>query len=192
MRLDLTDYDALIAQQYRDSPKFRAMLALILGPIVKLQKVALGMWDAFDLDKATGVQLDIIALWVGATRKVAIPLEGVWFSWDETENEGWDHAMWWDTGDSTTGTSLLPDDLFRQVIRAKIIANSSPRTVESALAVIAAGVSDPSAVWVEDHYDMTYTLHIDRTKLPAVEVALLTAGYLPIRPAGVGQTIVKV
>jgi hypothetical protein len=84
----------------------------------------------FDLDQAAGDQLDIIGLWVGVGRRVKTPPIGVYFSLDIV-SVGFDQGVWQGPFDPSMGITLLDDDTYRLLIRAKIGANHWDGTLAS-------------------------------------------------------------
>lgn len=76
------DYLALITSQHRQQPNFAEVVKLLTNPLAEGINLCLSLADAFDLDKASGAQLDAIGLWVGMLRKVPVPLTDVYFTWD--------------------------------------------------------------------------------------------------------------
>ena len=132
---DLTDYTGLITSEHNQRPKFMAVVEALTKPMVALQNLLGGMPDVFDLDKAVGVQLDAVGLWVGIARRVATPLTGVYFSLD-TAGVGFDQGNWKGPFDPDTGLTLLDDDTYRLVLRAKIGANHWDGTLGSTAAIL--------------------------------------------------------
>lgn len=179
------EYLALVPQQHRDKPRFMATLIAGLAPIVRMQNVLLEMIQAFDLDSAIGVQLDILGQWVGIGRTVGIPITGLYLTYEGTDAEGWDSSIWQGPEDPGSGFTTLPDDLYRALIQAKIMANKSCGCIDDIYNIVNIALSVDNAVKIIDNQDMTMTVQIDESEVPAVEKALIVGGYLPIQPAGV-------
>ena len=166
-----------------------AFLSALLQPFVDNQTLLAAIsGSAFDLDLAVGVQLDVIGQWVGADRNLAVPLTGVYFSWN-TSGLGWDQGTWLGPYDSTTGLVQLPDDSFRQLLRATIAKNYWDGTVPGAYSVwgIVFDVSS-GAVLIQDNQDMTITVVFFSSSLDAVQQALIANQYFDLCPAGVRVT----
>lgn len=180
-----TEYIDLITSEHRDKTKFVNTVSVSVSPFAKLQEVMRGFVSDFDVDTAIGVQLDIVALWVGVTRRVGIPIDGFYFTWDDVVADGWDNGVWKGIGDPDSGFVVLPDDLFRSLIKAKIQANHWRGDVAGAYDIINEALSVNDVVKIVDNHNMTMTVQIQANALPAVEQAILEAGYLPIKPAGV-------
>lgn len=186
------DYTDLITDEHREKPKFVATVAASVSPFAKLQDVMRKFVSDFDVDTAIGVQLDTVALWVGVTRAVAIPISGYYFTWDDVVSDGWDNGVWKGIGDPSSGFVNLPDDLFRSLIKAKIQANHWRGDIAGAYDIINEALSVDGSITIVDNQDMTMTVRITSGALPAVEQAIVTAGYLPIKPAGVKANYVIV
>lgn len=186
------EYLSLITDEHIDKPKFSATVSACVSPFAKLQQVMRGFISDFDVDNAIGVQLDIVALWVGVTRTVGIPLDGYYFTWDDLAKDGWDNGVWKGIGDPSAGFVNLPDDLFRSLIKAKIQANHWTGNIAGAYDIINEALSVDGVVRIVDNQDMTMTVRVTAGALPSVEQAIVTAGYLPIKPAGVQANYVLV
>lgn len=197
------DYTSLITSEHSARPKFSAMVAAVAQCFVDQINVMQSIPAAFDLDNAIGVQLDAVGLWAGITRQVNAPLN-VYFSFD-TANLGFDQGSWQGPYDPSNGLTSLDDDTFRTLIRAKIAANNWDGTIPGAAAAYANLFSNPSAgsfvlgtgvlgtgvltsasyLFIQDNQDMTMTVGVSGAIPSAVMRALLSEGYLPLRPEGV-------
>lgn len=141
------DYVDLVTNQHRDKPNFIATLRAMTQGFVDGLIALLALPPAFDLDTAVGDQLDAVGLWVGITRRVSVPISGVYFSFDDA-TLGFDAGVWYGAGDPTEGLVDLDDFTFRLLIRAKIGANRWDGTKGALLAIInAVFASDQEAVF---------------------------------------------
>lgn len=180
---DITDYTGLVTSEHKPRPKFMATVAALAQPFVDLQNFYESLPDAFDLDKAIGVQLDAVGMWVGISRKVATPLTNVYFSLD-TPGLGLDEGSLKGPFDPDAGITSLDDDTYRLLLRAKIAANSWDGTIPSAAAILNS-LFQNITIFIQDNQDMTMTMGISGNLPSAVFLALFTGGYLPLKPAGV-------
>lgn len=180
----LADYIAMVPHQHRNKPKYIAWLSALLQPFVDRQALMASVPALFDIDSPTcaGVWQDMVGEWVGASRDLSIPLTGVYFAWD-TDGVGWDQGTWYQVGDSTTELTVLPDDAYMTLIRARIAANHWDGTIPGAY-LIWATLFGPNQILIQDNQDMSMTI-IWLGQTDAVTLALLTGGYLDLRPAGV-------
>lgn len=179
-----TDYTALITSQHNDKPKFVAMTTSDVEPYVDIENILLNIPSYYDVDTAIGSALDVIGEWVGASRNIPIPLTGVYFEWDSTALVGWDSGSWQGEFDPVSGLTSLPDDSYRKLIKAKIAANRWDGTIESAYDIWVEIFTD-SAIIIQDNQDMSMVVGVAGTKLGAIDQALLTGGYIALKPAGV-------
>lgn len=186
------EYLALITQEHADKPKFVATVSASVAPFSKIQEVMRKFVSDFDVDTAIGVQLDIVGLWVGVTRAIGVPISGYYFTWDDVVADGWDNGVWKGLGDPDSGFTSLPDDLYRALIKAKIQANHWRGDIAGAYDIINEALSVDNVVKIVDNHDMTMTVQVTAGALPSVEQAIVMAGYLPIKPAGVQANYVTV
>lgn len=185
---DINNYLNLITSEFRQKPNFIAMITQILALPVRVQNLMLAMQGPlFDLaTPPVGNQLDIIGQWVGASRNVTIPISGVYFTWEGTAAEGWDAGTW--ALDTNPGNVVvLPDDVYLSLIKAKIAANSWDGTIEGAYTVWAIAFPNITLL-IEDNQNMTMTYILVGAVIDSLTLALLTGGYLPLKPEGVQIT----
>jgi len=182
--MTVLDYLNLITSEHRKQPQFTAMIAEQLSLAVHIQdllKIAGG--PLYDIDVATGHQLDVIGQWVGVTRNVSIPITGIFFEWDGVETVGWEFGIW-RPSNAPTSISTLPDDVYRTLIRTKIAANQWDGTTEGMYRIWDA-IFTNITILVQDGQDMTYAIALIGGTVDSLTLALLTGGYLPLKPEGV-------
>lgn len=179
------EYLALITTEHQERPRFKATVEASVSPFAKVQAVLRSMVPAYDVDLAVGEQLDRVALWVGVTRRVAVPIDGYYFTWDDVVATGWENGVWKGLGDPSAGFVELPDDLFRLLIKAKIKANQWKGDIPGAYDILDEVFDAGSNITIKDNQNMTMTVTIVSGSIPSVQQALLTQGYIPIRPSGV-------
>jgi hypothetical protein len=182
---DIKDYTGKITSEHSDKPKFMQMVESVSQCFLDTNVVAAGLPEDFDLDSAVGSQLDDVGLWVGISRRVSTPLAGVYFSLD-TEGLGFDQGAWQGPFDPNSGITILDDETYRTLIRAKIGANHWDGTMEQSKAILDLVFSGDSLVFIQDNQDMTMTIGVAGVSPSALELALLTGGYIPIKPQSVG------
>jgi hypothetical protein len=182
---DITPYLDLITSEHRDKPRFIATISATLQPMADAQAVLATIPGLFDLDVAVGSQLDEVGEWVGQTRYLSTPLTGVYFSFD-TAGLGFDQGVWQGPFDPSTGVVALQDEPYRTLLRAVIAANHWDGTIPSAYAawnIIFAGTG--YSILIQDFGDMTMLFGLIGPTLDSVTKALLTGGYLTLKPSGV-------
>lgn len=177
-------YSDLITSEHADKPKFVAAVDAVTLPLASTATLASSLPSKFDLDGAIGHQLDAVGLWVGISRFLETPLEGVYFSFD-TELVGFDEGTWLGPYDDVTGLTELPDDSYRVLIRAKIANNQWLGNIPTAYIFLNQVFESNTAV-IQDNGDMTMLLGVvGSVALNAVTTALLYKGYLDVKPVGV-------
>lgn len=180
----LEDYLDLIPSANRDKPNFIASLSIGLEIQVQIQALLQEMIPDFDLDTAMGSQLDIIGIWVGVSREVDIPIEGVFFTWNGTDaTVGWDYGTWRPYNEPVNIT-ILPDDAYRNLIKFKIAANHWDGTTDGAYTIWE--ILFPDLVFmIQDHQDMSYSLAILGGIIDSLTLALIRDGSIQLKPEGV-------
>lgn len=185
------DYTKLITSQHRSKPKYMAMIEATAQPLVDTMNALASMPAKFDVDLAIGDQQDDVGEWVGISRNVATPLAGVYFSFD-TVGVGFDQGVWKGPFDPDTGVTSLDDETYRLLMRAKIGANRWDGTLAGSAAILDQIFTGDTYVFIEDHQDMTITIAVSGKIPSALFLALLSGGYIPIKPATVGVAVTVV
>jgi hypothetical protein len=178
------DYLGLITSEHSDKPLFSASVAASVQPMVDVLNLLQSLPTFFDLDAASGAQLDAIGLWVGVSRYFTAPLVGVYFTLG-SEGAGFGLGYWKGRFDPSVGLERLDDTHYLILLRSKIAANHWDGTSAQAHDILQTLLSS-NYVYVQDNQDMTMTFGITGPTLNAVLKALLTGGYLSLKPAGVG------
>lgn len=181
------DYTTLITSEHVKAPNFVAWVGALTSVMGAIADCAAGLPAAIDVDSAIGAQLDIDGLWVGASRRVDVPLN-VYFSLD-TAGLGFDEGVWWQPGDPLSGVQYLDDETYRAVIRTKIAVDHWDGTLTTYQDLADAALHHTGAhIRAVDHQDMTMTVHIVGTPLTPIMQALYESGRLTAKPAGVAIT----
>lgn len=183
-------YTSLVTSEHNKRPNFMAMIAVQVQAYVDNINLLRSFKALFDLDVAIGQQLDMLGLWIGASRNIPIPLTGVYFAFNTT-GLGFNQGTWFGIGDSASGLTTLSDDQYRLLLRAKIASNHWDGTVPGAYAIWAIVFQfEPFNILIQDNQDMTMQFTLVGTNIPAVTKALLTNGLIALIPAGVSATYV--
>ena len=183
--MDESTYTGLITSEHRGKPKFEALVALVSGSFAGVTNAAASLNEAFDLDRAVGVQLDAIGLWIGLSRKVLVPISGVYFSFD-TDGLGWEQGSWKGPYDPDSGITSLDDETYRTMLRAKIAANHWDGTPGHYREIMQHAFSGFGVTVVPvDNQDMSMDVYFFGAVLPAVVISLLENGYLLMKAAAV-------
>jgi len=181
--MTVAEYLNLITSEHREKPDFKAVVTLNVAVPARVQELLKLMIPLFDVDVAVGDQLDIIGKWVGVTRDVAIPIAGIFFTWDGVFSNGWDYGTW-TSAIVPTEITVLPDDAYRVLIKAKIAANQWDGTMEGAYAIWESLFSTLT-ILIVDNQDMSYDLGVVGGIVDSLTLALITGGYIPLKPEGV-------
>lgn len=182
--MDSQEYIKRVPWQHRDRPKFQATLRTLLEPLARCGTLMEQTPEAYDLWQAVGHQLDVVGEWVGCSRYIDTPLEGVYFTWNGTVETGWGAGQWKGRYDPSSGLVALDDDTYRTLIMLQIAANVWDGTTDKAYEAWGASFPDAGIV-IEDHQDMTITIGIAGKMQGTAQRALFTQQISPFKPAGV-------
>lgn len=162
------DYLALVTSEHRDKPKFAALIKLLCGYAADDRNLLESLPAKFDVDTAVGVQLDDVGLWAGVGRTVTvIPSEAFPTPPDPYQVQ-------------------LDDDVFRRLIKARVLANRWDGTPEQLVDILVAFFGPAGSSAAEfDNQDMSIDLYIAGTFPTAAEAAIFSQFILPVRPVTV-------
>lgn len=181
---DVTAYSGLITSEHR-KPKFTSMVEAVAQPFADGAEALDHLPVDFDLDTAIGAQLDVVGEWVGRSRYIRTPIPNTWFSFDSIRR-GFGLGVWFQPYDSEQGIVRLDDTTYRIVLRAKIAANHWDGTVEAARTALEPVFAGTGSLLVLDaKQDMTSVYGLAGAQPTPLYVALLSAGYIALKPTGV-------
>lgn len=191
----VTGYQDNLLEQYVNAPNARATIGLIAQTTL-MDLVELAVQDAYDINTAVGVQLDVLGEYIGFSRLVYFPIDRYYFTLLNPDAPIQQEAGFTDYTDSLINADsnfylyqyakgqvyYIPDDQYRVLLKLKIILNQSHNT----LADIA------SALWQTfgadiicfDQKNMFLSYVVSPLASNIVSIAL-KAGLLP-KPMGVG------
>jgi hypothetical protein len=129
--VSVTDYTNLVPPQHADKPLFMAWVSYLSQPFVDNQNLLITFPNIFDIDVAVGQQLDMLGVKIGLSRQLQTLLTNVFFSLD-TPGLGLDQGVWQGSYDATTGITVLDDDHYRILLKARIAANNWDGTIPGA------------------------------------------------------------
>lgn len=176
-------YQSLVTSEHQSAPNYMAWLGSMVEPITVIQSVVQNFVNDFDVDTAIGVQLDQVGQWVGVSRILETPITGVFFTFD-TDGLGFDQGIWQGPYDGNEIT-LMPDDIYRIVIKFKILANRWDGTIPTAYADFATVFTNGEYVFIIDNQDMSMSIGLVGFDIGAIGQAVLQQGYFPFKPEGV-------
>ena len=130
-----------LAYQFKDSIKFKGFLEAFLQEYQELDVSGLQLLNERYLDSAEGVQLDGIGEIVGLGRPLKdVDVAGLFGFLLDTTSIGFGTFVDLDLGgnfwDGTITQVLIGDDLYRLLIRAKIIENQTAMVVDDTLRLV--------------------------------------------------------
>lgn len=173
-----------IYAQYRNKPKAKAWYDITRTLAYNLSSAADALRVMYSIDSAVGEQLDILGRIVVVSRAYIsqVELDPALFA----EPDG---AEFGDTSAAFSETTIdndtqMSDDLYRLVIKSKIIKNNSDATIESLLFGINFLLPDADIVRVTDNEDMSFSVEFYGNITSLQRWALLNSKLIP-KPQGV-------
>lgn len=183
----LRAYLDLLPSANREQPNFTATISATVQPFVDEQVVLIDVMNSkFDLDLAAGQQLDFIGLWIGLTRRLSIPIAGVFFAFD-TPGLGFDQGVWYNSSYASEGIVNLDDGTYRLMLALKAAANVWDGSLGDANAKIFEIVPNGS-IKLQDNFDMSQTFVVAADAPSQLFAELVAQGYIEFKPAGVRNT----
>lgn len=161
-------YLDLITSEHITKPKYKAWVDALLTPFVDIINLNDSIKRAFDLNTATGVQLDILGKILVLNRQV--------------------------TFQPTDGSSpILNDDYYRMILRAKVLKNQWKGTISNFYSFWSVLFKNqPLSIYLVDNQDMNPVVVIWDSQTTLMIQDLLTNGYIIPKPAGLGLTIKRI
>lgn len=154
-----TYYANLLILQYVNKPKAFATVKATVTPFI-MDQIPIAVQNAFSVEGAVGVQLDVIGKYVGASR----------------------------VGYTLNGPVSLNDADYRQLIKLLIIKNNSGSSLYTIQSLLAANF--PNQIVVSDNQAMGLNYVLSEALGSADLLEILVSGdYLP-KPMGVGVSVV--
>lgn len=111
-----------LLSQFQDSELLKSLLKCVSEECQELYNAQIDMLKKRTLTEATGVNLDVIGKLVGADRVLYDYSVIPWFAPDIAGREV-DSAFIWEKGASSTGSVTADEELWRNIIFAKIFKN---------------------------------------------------------------------
>ena len=161
MAIEVQNYIDLITSEYYNNPKFTAMTRKILEKDYASTSILEHLWDYFKLDTATGSQLDIIGQYLNITRELPI--------------------------DSSVLPDVLTDDLYRLVLKARVLQYHWDGTIEGIYKITLELLPD-ALIWLVDNQDGSYQMLLMSPNFDDQIAELFILGYITPKPAGIKVT----
>lgn len=204
MMQNLDYYKRLITSEYRHSPRFTGMVQKLLSYGLDIDNSINNMIVAFEVDNASTAQLDILGSIVGVSRQLkfepsaAAIGEVICPSPAEMASGEVYPIIYTPAPDKLASTpmltgyppaemgegNLLDDEVFRLMIKARIIQNTWKGTIGELYDLWDAVMGSNKKLSIEDLQDMSYNIVLqgDYTQL---EEELIIHAYVIPKPEGV-------
>lgn len=194
LNLIVEHYKNLLLEQYVNAPRARATIdALTSQAIIDLVEVEVR--GAFDFNTATGPQLDVIGQYIGFSRTISTQIDRYYFTLVDYGLPTVSESGFTDYSDSelNSGSSFylyqynntsftdLTDDLYRPLLRLKIILNASPNTMQSIAEALWTNFGDELVCFDNRDMSILYLIKYNATNLA---ILAIDTGLLP-KPMGV-------
>lgn len=168
-----------IYAQYRDKPKAVAWYAIAKRLGGSIEDAAEAVRKSYDIDNVFGEQLNVIGRIVVAPRGFvgAFPMNPGLFDLTDGDEFGDDGAMF--SALTIDQDGQLSDDLYRLVIKAKIVKNNGDATIENILDGMNFLLPNAQVLRVTDGEDMSFSIEFYGQITNLERFALLNAGLVP-------------
>ena len=168
-----------IYAQYRDKPKAVAWYAIARALGGSIEAAAQAVRKSYDIDTAVGKQLNVIGRIVVAPRSFvgSIPMNPGLFDLTDGDQFGDDDAMF--SALTIDQDGQLSDELYRLVIKAKIVKNNGDATIENILDGMNFLLPKADVLRVTDGEDMSFSIEFYGQITNLERFALLNAGLVP-------------
>ncbi|WP_122425185.1 DUF2612 domain-containing protein [Pseudomonas viridiflava] len=165
--------------QYWDKPKAVDWYAIARKLGGSIEDAAEAVRKSYDIDTVVGEQLSVIGRIVVAPRSFvgAIPMTPGLFDLTDGDEFGNDDAMF--SALTIDQDDQLSDELYRLVIKAKIIKNNGDATIENILDGMNYLLPTADVLRVTDGEDMTFSIEFYGQISNLERFALLNAGLVP-------------
>lgn len=178
------DVSSRIYAQYRNKSKAVRWYEIVKTLATGIASAADYMRVSYDINSATGEQLDILGRIVVVPRDYLgyVALNPGLFSEPDGAEFGDVNAMF--SALSIDQDSQMSDDFYRLVIKSKIIKNNSGATIEDVLRNINFLLPNAKVLRVVDNEDMSFSVEFYGNITELERWALLNANLIP-KPQGV-------
>ena len=174
-------YPSLVTS-FNQRPKFLAMIKVLTEAFWSLVQLSSQVDQFYNIETAVGSQLDVLGRWIGFSRTLDISKQ--WFSFNELY-EGFDMGEWYVFGDVPYESVKLTDQLYRIILKAKILINKFDGTRPAFEAILNQLFSlDQVSFNVVQESPMNVSVKISG-RINQIIFFLLTENILDITPVGV-------
>lgn len=168
-----------IYAQYRDKPKAVDWYGIARKLGGSIEAAAQAVRNSYDINSAVEEQLNVIGRIVVAPRSFvgSIPMNPGLFDLIDGSEFGDDDAMF--SALTIDQDEQLSDDLYRLVIKAKIVKNNGDATIENILEGMNFLLPNAEVLRVTDGEDMSFSIEFYGQITNLERFALLNAGLVP-------------
>lgn len=165
--------------QYQNKPKAVAWFAIARALGGDIEAAAEAVRKSYDIDSAEGEVLNVIGRIVVAPRSFlgAVDMNPGFFDLTDGSEFGDEDAMF--SALSIDQDGKLSDELYRLVIKAKIVKNNGDATIENILDGMNFLLPDAEVLRVTDGEDMSFSIEFYGEISDLERFALLNAGLIP-------------
>lgn len=186
----MTDYTQLITSEHSQRPKFTAMVNLVANAWGDVSELTKSLPASFDLDSASGAQLDVVGAWAGQSRLIDNVILVRYFNYEGEpgalnfgeEGNASIGGRFFNETDSIDATTILADPEYRTIIRARIVRNYAKGLTPDFIKALTFIFNAQTII--DDPGDMTIGIYIGRP-ITLTELAIITGLDILPRPAGV-------
>lgn len=173
-----------IYAQYRNKPKAVAWYEIAIEMGAQIDTAAEAVRNSYNIDTATGDALDTIGRIVVAPRSYigTLPMNPGQFALLDGSEFGDEEAVF--SALTIDQDAQLSDELYRLVIKAKIVKNNSQATIDDILASMNFLLPNAIALRIVDNEDMSFSIEFYGGITPLERFALLNDLLVP-KPQGV-------
>ncbi|KAF1011863.1 DUF2612 domain-containing protein [Acinetobacter bereziniae] len=187
------DYKKLITSQHRSKAKFIAMIEAVNSPLVDCFNFLNNLHSHYDVDSANGPYLETLARWTGTPLIIPGAAQLEYFGFIDQENaltfgEIDDPSIggyFRESGQSGTGGLVPKGQFLRNLIKAKILKNTSTGNINQTLEILNL-VLNHKQFKVIDNKNMTVTFKFLTRE--SYSDKILVQLFFPL-PAGVSLII---
>ena len=204
MMQNLDYYKRLVTSEYRSSTRFMSMVQKLVNYGLDIDDSINNMLLAFEVDNASTAQLDILGSIVGTSRQLSFEPsaaaigEVICPSPAEMASGEIYPIIYTPTPDKHASTqlltgyppaemgegNLLDDDVFRLMIKARIIQNTWKGTINELYELWSSVMGTDKKLLIEDLQDMSYNIVL-QGDYSQLEEELIVHAYVIPKPQGV-------
>jgi hypothetical protein len=189
---DIIDHKTIawsrLAYEYRNAENLKNFIAVFCKQAQEIEDVLFQLLDMVDIDKSEGHQLDVIGKILGQSRNIASADIYTFFGFDDGIGiAGFDEGYWWDGISPISGNLQLPDDLYRNFLKAKVIKNYVSASGPDILHVVSVIFPNVNILYIDGFMEILlyFGKQLTETEKAILMARLPSGDYLLPKPEGV-------